>query len=113
MTHFQRALTALQTGKSEKQRACSKRRCASQPRHVATLNLLGIVLTKLSKFAEAENYLRRALGENANSDTTLYNYGIVLKALNRPDEALRALRRSLDDQRIGCGNVEQSGHCFQ
>ena len=92
---FQRALTALQTGKIREAESLFKATLRSQPRHVATLNLLGIVLTKLSKFAEAENYLRRALAENANSDTTLYNYGIVLKELNRPDEALRRFGEAL------------------
>ncbi len=92
---FQRALTALQAGKVKEAEGLFKATLRNQPRHVAALNLLGIVLTKFGRFAEAENYLRAALAENANSDTTLYNYGIVLKALNRPDEALQRLGEAL------------------
>jgi protein O-GlcNAc transferase len=67
----------------------------SQPHHVGALNVLGIVLTRLGRFAEAESYLGRALREQPNSDVTLCNYGIVLKALNRPAEALAPLTQAL------------------
>ena len=103
---FQRALSALQAGDANEAERLFKEVLGAQPQHVAALNLLGIVLMGLGKFGEAETYLRAALGELATSDTTLYNYGIVLKALNRPVEALAAIYRSLEDQRLGCGNVE-------
>jgi len=65
------------------------------PRHLAALNLLGIVLTHVRKYVEAEPYLKTALQLNPNSDATLYNYGIVLKALNRPNEALERFSQAL------------------
>jgi protein O-GlcNAc transferase len=67
----------------------------TQPKHVAALNLLGVVLTQSGKFAEAETYLRLALQEFPKSDATLYNYGIILKALNRPAEALDRFSQAL------------------
>ena len=65
------------------------------PRHLAALNLLGIVLTHVKKYEEAEPYFKTALQLNPNSDATLYNYGIVLKALNRPNEALERFSQAL------------------
>ncbi len=85
---FQRALSALQSGNGKDAERLLKTVLRAQPRHLAALNLLGIILTQLGQFTEAEIYLRRALRENPRSDATLYNYGIVLKALNRPEEAL-------------------------
>ena len=92
---FQRALAALQTGNVKDAELLFKAVLQARPRHVAALNLLGIVLTRLGKFAEAETYLRRALREQPGSDATLYNYGMVLKALNRPNEALERFTQAL------------------
>jgi predicted O-linked N-acetylglucosamine transferase (SPINDLY family) len=92
---FRRALSALQAGHIEDAVRLFKQVLRTQPKHVAALNLLGIALTQLGRFAEAETHLRLALQENANSDATLYNYGIVLKALNRPAEALQRFSQAL------------------
>jgi protein O-GlcNAc transferase len=92
---FQRGLAALQSGNLKDAEPLFKAVLRNQPRHVATLNLLGITLTRLGRFAEAETYLWRALQENAGSDATLCNYGIVLKALNRPAEALQRFTQAL------------------
>lgn len=85
---LQRAMSALQSGNGQAAEQLLKTVLRAQSKHITALNLLGIVLTQLGKFAEAESYLRRALRENPRSDATLYNYGIVLKALDRPAEAL-------------------------
>jgi protein O-GlcNAc transferase len=85
---FQRAMVALQAGNLRDAEHLLKAVLRAQPRHLAALNVLGIVLTQHRQFDEAEIYLRRALRENARSDATLYNYGLVLKALKRPPEAL-------------------------
>ena len=74
---FQRALTALQAGKLGEAEDLFRATLRKQPRHVAALNLLGIVLTKLGSFDEAEKYLRFAIRENANSDATLYNLSLI------------------------------------
>ncbi len=92
---FQSALIALQAGNVKDAELLFEAVLRAQPRHVAALNLLGIVQTRLGRFAEAETYLRRALQEQPKSDATLYNYGIVLKALHRPAEALQRFTEAL------------------
>jgi FkbM family methyltransferase len=92
---FQRALSALQAGSIQDAEHLFKSVLREQPRHIAALNLLGIVLIQLRRFADAETYLRLALEENAKSDATLHNYAIVLRALNRPTEALERFTQAL------------------
>ncbi len=92
---FQGALSALQAGNIKDAERLFKEVLRTQPKHLGALNLLGIVLTRLARFAEAETYLQLALQENANSDATLYNYGLVLKALDRPTEALERFTQAL------------------
>ena len=70
---FQRAMAALQAGNAKDAEQLLQSLLRAQPRHVAALNVLGIVLTQQRQFGEAETYLRRALRENARSDATLYN----------------------------------------
>jgi tetratricopeptide (TPR) repeat protein len=94
--NLQRAMTALQAGNFKGAERLFKDVLRTQPKHIAALNLLGVVLTQLGKFAEAETYLRLALREYPKSDATLYNYGIVLKALNRPTEALDRFTQALE-----------------
>jgi protein O-GlcNAc transferase len=92
---IQTARAALQAGDVKDAERIFKAVLAKQPNHLAALNLLGIVLIRLGRFAEAETYLRRSLQEYANSDATLYNYGIVLKALSRPAEALQRFSQAI------------------
>jgi predicted O-linked N-acetylglucosamine transferase (SPINDLY family) len=93
---FQRAMAALQAGNLKDAEQLLKTVLRAQPRHLAALNVLGIVLTQLRLYDEAETFLRRALREDARSDATLYNYGLVLKALKRPAEALDRFTAALD-----------------
>jgi protein O-GlcNAc transferase len=92
---FQQALSALRSGNLNE----AERRLAAvlhaEPKHVAALNLMGVTLVQLRRFADAETYFRRALRENPNSDATHYNYGIALKALNRPAEAVQQFDEAL------------------
>ncbi len=92
---FGRALAALRAGQADEAERSFKNLLSAQPRHVAGLNLLGILLIQLGRFAEAEQYLKRASKENATSDVTFYNYGVCLKALNRPSEALERFGQAL------------------
>jgi protein O-GlcNAc transferase len=93
---FQRGWAALRAGKYADAELLFRKLLQTQPKHVAALNLLGVVLTQLGKFADAEPPLRLALDQEPNSETTLYNYGFVLKALNRPAEALDRFTQALD-----------------
>ena len=92
---FQHALAAIQTGKLQEAEKLFRTVLASAPRHVASLNLLCIVLTRTGRFTEAERYAQLALKENPSSDATLYNYGAILLALNRPAEALERFSQAL------------------
>jgi predicted Zn-dependent protease len=67
---FQHAVASLQAGKAKDAERLFKELLNTQPRHVAGLNLLGILLTKLGRFEEAERYVQRALKENVTSDAT-------------------------------------------
>jgi len=94
-TALQQAMASLQAGKIDDAVRLFKKLLAEQPRHVAGLNLISVVLTKLERYQEAEHYVRRALQENATSDATFYNYGVILKALGRPAEALQQFSHAL------------------
>lgn len=92
---FRGALALLQTGKVREAEKLFKALVTAEPKHIAGLNVLGILLVKAGKFAEAEGYIRRAINEDASSDVSFYNYGIVLKALKRPQEALEQFSQAL------------------
>jgi protein O-GlcNAc transferase len=92
---FRRALASLQAGRLDDAERSFKKLLREDPKHVAALNLLSILLTKVGKFDEAEHYVRLALKRSATSDATFYNYGIILKALKRPVEALERFSQAL------------------
>jgi tetratricopeptide (TPR) repeat protein len=92
---FARALAALQAGQLEDAERLFKKTLRLQPRHVPALNLIGVVLTQLKRYGEAEQYIKRAIQENANSDATFYNYGVILKALKRNEEALEQFNKAI------------------
>ena len=92
---FGRAMASFRTGNLGDAEQNFKDVLQQDPRHLAALNLLGIVLTHVRKYEEAEPYFKTALQLNPSSDATLYNYGIVLKALNRPSEALERFSQAL------------------
>ena len=85
----------MQTGKVQLAERLFKQVLQSQPKHVPTLNLLSVLLTRSGRFDEAERYVRLALAENATSDATYYNYGLILKALKRPAEAAERFTQAL------------------
>ena len=92
---FRQAIASFQTGRLGDAERLFKEVLRHQPKHIAALNLLSVVLTLLKRYAEAEVYIKSALKLNSNSDTTLYNYAIILKSLNRPSEALERFNQAL------------------
>jgi predicted O-linked N-acetylglucosamine transferase (SPINDLY family) len=100
---FRRAITSFQQGRLEEAERSFRQLLRKEPRNLAALNILAIVLTTLKKYPEAESYLRAALKINATSDATFYNYGIVLKALGRPEEALERFSQAIA---LNPGNAE-------
>jgi predicted O-linked N-acetylglucosamine transferase (SPINDLY family) len=92
---FQRALAALRAGKAQAAEHLFRKLLRVRPKHVAGLNLLGVLLSQQKRWQEAEPFVRRALRENSKSDATHYNYGIILKNLHRPAEALERFNQAL------------------
>ena len=93
---FAEAILALQAGKLGDAARLFDAVLRADPKHLGALNLMAVMLINSKRFAEAENYLRRALQHHLQSDATLSNYGAVLKALNRPAEALRCFEDALE-----------------
>jgi len=89
------AIASFQAGQLETAERQFRDLLAQEPKHLAGLNLLGMVLTTAGKFDEAERTINAALAVNANSDASHYNLGVVLKALKRPGEALASFDRAI------------------
>ncbi|MEA2979998.1 MAG: protein O-GlcNAc transferase [Alphaproteobacteria bacterium] len=92
---FNQAIDAFRAGRLDDAERRLKSVLTRQPRHVAALNILGVLLATKEKYQEAESYLRSALKINSNSETTFYNMGIVLKGLGRPAEALEHFSKAV------------------
>jgi protein O-GlcNAc transferase len=92
---FKQAIVSFQAGKLNDAELNFKKVLQRQPTHVAALNLLSVLLTRLERYTEAEPYIKSALKLNSTSDATFYNYGIILKSLKRPIEALEAFSQAL------------------
>jgi protein O-GlcNAc transferase len=94
-TEFQAGCAALHAGNLNDAERLFKAVLCVEPLHLGALNLIGVVLIQLKRFAEAESYLSQALQRHPIADATLYNHGIALKALNRPTEALHCFSEAL------------------
>jgi protein O-GlcNAc transferase len=92
---FRDALGAFNIRKYDDAERLFKKFLKSQPRHVGALNLLTIVLMTMQRFAEAEEFIAKAVKLDQGSDVSFYNYGIILKALNQPQRALDQFTHAL------------------
>jgi protein O-GlcNAc transferase len=92
---FRDALGAFNILKYDDAERLFKKFLKSQPKHVGALNLLTIVLMRMQRFAEAEEFIAKAVTLNQGSDVSFYNYGIILKALNKPERALEQFTNAL------------------
>lgn len=88
-------MASLQAERFEEAERDIKKVLRRDPKHVAALNLLAIVLTNRKRYNEAEIQFRSALSANPNSSETLYNYGVFLKSLKRPKEALERFSQAI------------------
>lgn len=104
---FQQALGAMQTGRMVAAERLFKQVLQAQPRHVPALNLIGILLSSLRRFDEADRYVRMALSQDQSSATTFYNHGLILTALNRLDQAFEQFSRALQIN----ANVAETWNC--
>ncbi len=73
------------------------------PDRVSTLNNLSAVKLKLKKFAEAEQFARKAISLEAKSPEAWSNLGLALTATERHEEALQAFDQVLDGNSASAG----------
>ncbi len=92
---FQRGLAALQARDLGNAARLFEAVLRAERKHVGALNLMGVVLTQLGRFTEAETYFLRTLRFHPASNVTLHNYGVALRALNRPADALQRFTEAL------------------
>jgi predicted Zn-dependent protease len=92
---FAEAMSALQAGKlADAERLC-KAVLRAEPKHVETLNLLGVVLGRLGRNAEAIASFDSALDAAPDSIEAWYGRGMTLAAMNRPQQAIKSFDRVL------------------
>jgi FkbM family methyltransferase len=85
---FQNAAAALNRGDNLDAEKLFKAVLQREPNHVAALNLLTVVLVRLQRYADAEEFVARAVTLDQRSDAAYYNYGIILKRVGKPEQAL-------------------------
>src|SRR5690349_11243949 len=66
-----------------------------QPRHFASLHLLGVIAAQRGDHSAALELIDAALRINANDADALNNRGIALKELKHPHEALASFERAI------------------
>ncbi|MBF0127212.1 MAG: tetratricopeptide repeat protein [Magnetococcales bacterium] len=96
----------LATGDPEQALACWRQALGSQPDHVEILNNLGMLLTGMQRFDQAEAPLRQALARQPDFVPARYNLGLLRAGQNRVPEAEEAYRQVLARQpdHVGAGN---------
>ena len=92
---FQSGVTALQAGNLKQAECRLQAVIRTQPKHVPALNLLGIVLARLSRNAEALGVYDQALAFSPDSAESWYGRGMVLLAMGRPGDAIASFSRLL------------------
>ena len=94
--HFIAGLHRLGTNELQAAEQQFTRSLELMPDRVSTLNNLAGVKIRLKKFAEAEQFARKAVAIEDSSPEAWSNLAIALTKTERHDEALRACERALD-----------------
>ena len=92
---FQRGLAALQAGNLNEAERQLRAVTRDQPNHVPALNLLGVVLGRLGRNAEALTSYDRALAVAPHSPEAWYGRAMTLLALGRPHDSVASFERVL------------------
>jgi tetratricopeptide (TPR) repeat protein len=92
---FERGVTALQAGNLQEAERRLQAVTRTQPKHMPALNLLGVVLARLGRNAEALGVYDRALAFSPDSLESWYGRGMILLAMGRPDDAIASFNRVL------------------
>jgi protein O-GlcNAc transferase len=93
--NFQRGLAALQAGDLMDAERFLTAATRAQPKHLQALNLLGVVLGRLGRNAEAVASYDRALAVAPDSIDAWHGRGMTLFAAQRPEEAIASFDRVL------------------
>jgi predicted O-linked N-acetylglucosamine transferase (SPINDLY family) len=92
---FHRGLAALQAGNLHEAERLLQAATRAQPNYVPALNLLGVVLGRLGRNAEAVASYERALASAPDSAEAWYGRGMTLLAIGRPQDAITSFDRVL------------------
>jgi predicted O-linked N-acetylglucosamine transferase (SPINDLY family) len=93
---FQKAVGALNQRDFGEAERLFREVLRSQPNHVASLNLLTVVLMGTGRFAEAEPVSAKAISLSPGSDAAYYNFGLILKRLNKTTQALQQFNKAVN-----------------
>ena len=92
---YERGLSALHAGNLKEAERLLQAVVRAEPKHVAALNLLGVVFGRLGRNAEAVASYDRALAAAPDSIEAWYGRGMTLLAAGRPQEAIASFDRVL------------------
>jgi protein O-GlcNAc transferase len=92
---FHQALAALNAGRFSNAESLFRAFLAIQPEHVAALNLITVALMRMERYADAGEFIAKAVSLNQTSDVSYYNYGLILKRLNEPQQALQQFNHAI------------------
>ena len=92
---FQRSLLALRAGDLKEAERLLQVITRAQPNHLPALNLLGVVLGRLGRNAEAVGTYDRAVAAAPQSAEAWYGRAMTLLALGRPQDAITSFDRVL------------------
>jgi predicted Zn-dependent protease len=86
-------MSALQSGRLGDAERLLNLMLGAEPKHAAALNLLGVVLGRLGRNAEAVASFERALAAAPDSVDAWYGRGMTLVAMHRPQQAIKSFDR--------------------
>ena len=93
--NFRRGLSALHAGNLKEAERLLLAVTRAEPNHVPALNLLGVVLGRLGRNAEAVASYDRALAFSPDSAEAWYGRAMTLLAIGRPQDAIASFDRVL------------------
>ena len=92
---FNEALSALNNRDFTRAEKKFRKVLQSNRSHVPALNLLSVVLVNLGRFADAEQFVARAVKLDQSSAVSFYNYGLISKELGKPQQAYEQFTEAL------------------
>jgi arylsulfatase A-like enzyme/Flp pilus assembly protein TadD len=94
--HYQYGLALLELNQVEQGAAQFLKATELDPKHVGSLEQLGMVFARAGRFQEAEAFMTRAVQARPDSAEAHYNLGLVLANRQAFDRAVQELRKAAD-----------------